>query len=54
MQDSRAEAVHRERRAEIDNAAAVATDEEHSLTVREAFRRYPKAVFWAIAMSFTM
>ena len=35
-------------------AAAEAAEDEHSMTVAEAFRRYPKAVFWAIAMSLTI
>ena len=34
--------------------AQIATADEHSLTVREAFKRYPKAVFWAIIMSMTI
>lgn len=35
-------------------AAAIATDDEHSMSVREALRRYPWACFWAIAMSLTI
>ena len=45
---------HAERPEAISIAAALANDDEHSLTVREAFKRYPSAAFWAIAMSFTM
>ena len=38
----------------IGSAAAIATDDEHSLTFREACKRFPKAVFWAIAISLTI
>ena len=43
-----------ERTGAIDTAAEIATHDEHSLTVREACRRYPAAIFWAIVMSFTI
>ncbi|EHK15300.1 uncharacterized protein TRIVIDRAFT_196183 [Trichoderma virens Gv29-8] len=39
---------------DIDPAAAIATDDEHSLSIKEAFKRYPTSVFWAIAMSLTI
>ncbi|KAJ2965887.1 hypothetical protein NQ176_g10404 [Zarea fungicola] len=39
---------------EITVEAQVATADEHSLTVREAFRRYPKAVLWSAVMSLTI
>ncbi|KAL7911352.1 general substrate transporter [Trichoderma velutinum] len=39
---------------DIDPAAAIATDDEHSLSIKEAFKRYPSSVFWAIAMSLTI
>lgn len=39
---------------DIEPAAAIATEDEHSISVREAFRRYPMAVFWSIAMSLTI
>ncbi|KAM5356810.1 hypothetical protein ACJ41O_003456 [Fusarium nematophilum] len=35
-------------------AAAVATDDEHSLTLRQAFACYRPAVLWSIAMSMTI
>lgn len=38
----------------IDAAAELATKDEHSLTVREAFKRYPTACFWAMDISFTI
>ena len=38
----------------FDAAAIIATENEHNLGFREAFRRYPRAVFWAIAISFTI
>lgn len=38
----------------FDAAAHIATENEHSLGFREALRRYPTAVFWAIAISFTI
>lgn len=31
--------------------AAAATDEEHSLTLMQALRKYPQACFWSIAIS---
>ncbi|KAF5010784.1 hypothetical protein FDECE_3081 [Fusarium decemcellulare] len=37
-----------------DSAVAVAFRNEQSLSVRDAFRRYPTAVFWAVAMSMTI
>lgn len=39
---------------ELDAAAQHATDLEHKMPLMEAFRRYPWATFWAIAMSFTI
>lgn len=53
MADSKADpmAGHVE---EITVEAQVATADEHSLTVREAFRRYPKAVLWSAVMSLTI
>lgn len=39
---------------DIDPAAAIATDDEHSLSIKEAFKRYPTSIFWAIAMSLTV
>ncbi|RFU75756.1 mfs alpha-glucoside transporter [Trichoderma arundinaceum] len=39
---------------DLDPAAAIATDDEHSLSIKEAFKRYPTSVFWAIAMSLTI
>ncbi|KAH8801352.1 general substrate transporter [Xylogone sp. PMI_703] len=38
----------------FDAAAQIATENEHNLSVREAFRRHPAATFWAIAISFTI
>ncbi|KUJ23730.1 general substrate transporter [Mollisia scopiformis] len=38
----------------FDSAAQIATENEHNLSFREAFRRYPTAAFWAIAISFTI
>lgn len=35
-------------------AASMATDDEHSMSVSEAFKRYPWACFWAIALSLTI
>ena len=35
-------------------ATALATQEEHSLSFWQAVRKYPQAVFWAVAMSFTI
>jgi SP family general alpha glucoside:H+ symporter-like MFS transporter len=40
--------------AEVDAAAAVANDDEHTTTIVEAFKQYPSAVFWAVGMSFTI
>lgn len=37
-----------------DTAAQIATEDEHALSTKEAFRRYPTAVFWAIVMSLTI
>jgi SP family general alpha glucoside:H+ symporter-like MFS transporter len=34
--------------------AQLATDAEHSLTLRQAFKKYPAAIFWAVVMSFTI
>lgn len=45
---------HNEKFADTATAAAIATDDEHNMTVREAFRRYPMACFWAISMSLTI
>lgn len=46
---------HHDHAASVDSAAAaVATDDEHSLSVIEALKRYPGAVFWAIAMELTI
>ncbi|KAL7943563.1 general substrate transporter [Trichoderma barbatum] len=39
---------------DIDPAVAIATDDEDSLSIKEAFRRYPTSVLWAIAMSLTI
>ncbi|RFU36206.1 hypothetical protein B7463_g84, partial [Scytalidium lignicola] len=39
---------------DISTAAALATEEEHSLSFWQAVCKYPHAVFWAIAMSFTI
>ena len=52
--DDKLPAGHIEKVADTATAAAIATDDEHAMSVREAFRRYPKACFWAIAMSFTI
>lgn len=40
--------------AAITEAVASANRDEHATTVSEALRRYPTAIFWAIAMSFTI
>lgn len=34
--------------------AQIATSDEHTLTVQDALRKYPKAVFWSVAMSMTI
>jgi SP family general alpha glucoside:H+ symporter-like MFS transporter len=36
------------------DAARIATENEHNLGFREAFRRYPTVVFWVMAISFTI
>lgn len=38
----------------FDSAAQIATEDEHNLGFREACRRYPTAIFWSIAISFTI
>ncbi|PTB64703.1 general substrate transporter [Trichoderma citrinoviride] len=40
--------------AAITAAVASANRDEHATTVREALKRYPSSIFWAIAMSFTI
>lgn len=45
---------HNERLGYIEPSAAIATEDEHSITVLEAFKRHPTAVFWAISMSLTI
>ncbi|KAL7807060.1 general substrate transporter [Trichoderma aethiopicum] len=40
--------------AAITAAVASANRDEHATTVRQALKRYPSAIFWAIAMSFTI
>ncbi|KAK5991132.1 General alpha-glucoside permease [Cladobotryum mycophilum] len=39
---------------ENDSAVASAYEDETATTIREAVRRYPMSIFWAIAMSFTI
>lgn len=56
MEDSRKleEEEHLEKPERRDIAAAEATNDEHNLTLREAFKYYSPGVFWAVAMAFTM
>ncbi|KAJ9608652.1 hypothetical protein H2200_006423 [Cladophialophora chaetospira] len=35
----------------LSGEAKLATDEEHAMTIREALRRYPKAVAWSVLFS---
>ncbi|KAF4459470.1 mfs alpha-glucoside transporter [Fusarium albosuccineum] len=37
-----------------DPSVAVAIEDEQSMSLRQAFRRYPSAVFWSIALSLTI
>ncbi len=39
---------------DITVEAQIATADEHSLTVREAIKRYPMAIFWSVIMSMTI
>jgi SP family general alpha glucoside:H+ symporter-like MFS transporter len=40
--------------AAVAAAVASANRDEHATTVGQALKRYPSAIFWAIAMSFTI
>ena len=38
----------------VNAAAAAANELEHTTSLRDSVKKYPTAVFWAIAMSFTI
>lgn len=39
---------------QLDNDAHQATDAEHNITIREAFRKYNRAVLWSVLISTTV
>lgn len=39
---------------QLDNGAHQATDAEHNITIREAFRKYNRAVLWSVLISTTV
>jgi hypothetical protein len=38
----------------VFESARVATEKEHALSFREAVKKYPKSIFWALVLSLTI